>query len=467
MGSTSVLFVRALDELWRRGLVRAHGPSAYDFSHGRIRDVVYDNLGPAQRRHAHLAIAGALERSGDASPAALATQYEQAGAIAEAVRWYTRAAEAAQWLHAHADAVRALERALALSAQLPPGHDTAALQLRLLSAIPAPLLTLEGYGSTRITSVHTRATALGEQLNVELDSPLVWSFAMAALVRGDWAAARDFAGRLRVRAQRDDDQVLLVESDYLEGIAAYWPGRLADARVHFAAALRHFRPAHRRAHLLRYGQDPELLVRLRLAHTLWLLGREPEADEQRDLALAAAARTTHEYSRAVTNVWAAILAMERGDRARLEEHARALRPDTAAQIRLAAEAFAGYLDGRAAGLRRLRAARDAVVHGEAPAPGLPGVLTRMLLEAYAIADEPRLGLALADEALGMGRGAELWEAEIRRRRASSLAALGAARTEVEAELGRALAVAERQGARTLAARVRGTLAERSASDHRR
>ena len=243
------VFVRALDELWRRGLVRAHGPSAYDFSHGRIRDVVYDTLGPPRRRHAHLAIAGALERSGDAPPAALATQYEQAGAIAEAVRWYTRAAEAAQWLHAHADAVRALERALALSAQLPPGHDTAALQLRLLSAIPAPLLTLEGYGSTRITSVHDARDA-------RLASSSAWSWTprssghsrMAALVRGDWAAARDFAGRLRARAQRDDDQVLLVESDYLEGIAAYWPGRLADARVHFEAAMQ---PLPARAHAAR------------------------------------------------------------------------------------------------------------------------------------------------------------------------------------------------------------------------
>ncbi len=36
--------VRALDELWRRGLVREQGTDAYDFAHGRIRDVVYDAL---------------------------------------------------------------------------------------------------------------------------------------------------------------------------------------------------------------------------------------------------------------------------------------------------------------------------------------------------------------------------------------------------------------------------------------
>ena len=149
----------ALDELWRRGIVRADGPSAYDFSHGRIRDAAYATLGPPRQRQAHLAVARALERSQNAAAAAIALQYENAGATAEAIRWHERAAEAAQWLHAHADAVRALERALALSEELPAGPDTARLQLRLLTALPAPLLALEGYASERMTRVHTARPA--------------------------------------------------------------------------------------------------------------------------------------------------------------------------------------------------------------------------------------------------------------------------------------------------------------------
>ena len=63
----------------------------------------------------------------------------------------------------------------------------------------------------------------------------------------------------------------------------------------------------------------------------------------------------------------------------------------------------------------------------------------------------------------MGCGAELWEAEIRRSRATFLAALGAAAGEVTAELERALAVARRQQARAIEERIRETLAERSLS----
>jgi hypothetical protein len=76
---------------------------------------------------------------------------------------------------------------------------------------------------------------------------------------------------------------------------------------------------------------------------------------------------------------------------------------------------------------------------------------------------------MADEALGMGRGAELWEAEIRRLRATFLAALGAPDDQVAVELDRALAVAKRQGARAFADRIGETLAKRSLSqggDHR-
>jgi hypothetical protein len=268
--------------------------------------------------------------------------------------------------------------------------------LRLLTALPAPLLTLEGYASERMALMHTRALQLAGQLGSEPEPPLVWSLAMAALTRGEWEPARGFAGQLRARAERDDDQVLWVESGYLQGIAAYWPGRLTEARRHFEAAMDRFRPEHRRAHVLRYGQDPELLVRLRLAHTLWLLGHPAEADRQRDLALRAAAESSHGYSRAAVWVWAAIVAADRGEVAEFRRHVRKLTAAPAdegpAQVRLAAELFVGrlsVLDGRTdQGLEHMRTVHAQLIGGQAPAPGLPGVATRLLLEGYALADQP-------------------------------------------------------------------------------
>ena len=178
----------------------------------------------------------------EAAPAPLALHYERAGAAAEAVRWCERAAEAAQWLHAHGDAVHALEQALALSEELPAGAETARLQLRLLGTLPAALVAHEGYRAEGIERVHARALLLAEQLGSEPEPPLVWSIVLAALTRGEWEQAREFGERLRARAERDGDEILRVESDYIRGIAAYWPGRLLEARAHFEAAMERFRP---------------------------------------------------------------------------------------------------------------------------------------------------------------------------------------------------------------------------------
>ena len=49
--------VRALDELWRRHIVRVQADERWDFSHDRIREVAYGGIGPARRRLIHRRIA--------------------------------------------------------------------------------------------------------------------------------------------------------------------------------------------------------------------------------------------------------------------------------------------------------------------------------------------------------------------------------------------------------------------------
>ena len=468
------VFVGGLDELWRRGLVRAHGPTAYDFSHGKIREAAYLALSPAQRRHNHLRVAQALEsgRAADLDAVAgqVAAHYQAAAAAGEAVAWYVRAADAAQRLYASTDAVHFLERALALAHDLPDGSERAALELRLLTALPAPLVAVEGYLSERVAEVHEQALELARRLRLEPEPPLIRSLALATLTRGDFEAARPFGEQLRARAEREGDEVLWVESAYVLGVSAYWRGRLEAARAEFEAAVERCRPEQRSEHLLRYGQDPEVFCLTRLAHTLWLLGRSDEAERTREAGLALAEDRGHPYSRIVATVWAAILALDQRDEQRLRRHAHAFAADErlleATPTRITADAFAGLVDvldnPGEAGIDRVR---DALAHsrgGDPAAPGINGILMRILLEACAIAGEAEAGLGAAEEALGMGGGAQLWEAEARRLRADFLGALGADAEEVAAELARAIEVAERQGARSFELRAREDLSRRRA-----
>jgi predicted ATPase len=55
------MLVRALDELWQRRIIRERGEDAYDFSHGKIRDVAYADLSAARRRLYHRHVGDALQ----------------------------------------------------------------------------------------------------------------------------------------------------------------------------------------------------------------------------------------------------------------------------------------------------------------------------------------------------------------------------------------------------------------------
>jgi hypothetical protein len=163
--------------------------------------------------------------------------------------------------------------------------------------------------------------------------------------------------------------------------------------------------------VLRYGQDPELVCLMRLAHTLWFMGRSDDAARSRDEALALAEDRGHPYSGALVAVFAALVALDQRDEQRLREHSSALgsaeRGHGARPIRRTAEAFAGYvdvLDGRSGdGIDRIRRSLDEVTSGAPAAPGEAGIVMRILLEACAVAGEAQAGLAAADRARD-GRG---------------------------------------------------------------
>ena len=60
-GCDEIELVRALDELWQRGIVRERGTEAYDFSHDKIREVIYAEMSTARRRLLHRQVAESLE----------------------------------------------------------------------------------------------------------------------------------------------------------------------------------------------------------------------------------------------------------------------------------------------------------------------------------------------------------------------------------------------------------------------
>jgi DNA-binding SARP family transcriptional activator len=123
--------VRDLDELWQRRIIRERGPDSYDFSHDKIRQVVYTNLSAARRRLYHLRIAMALTKlhQDDLDPVSsqLAAHYEAAGQFDWAIRHYQQAAELSRRIFANQETQWNLRRAIALLSET--GNDDLATEL--------------------------------------------------------------------------------------------------------------------------------------------------------------------------------------------------------------------------------------------------------------------------------------------------------------------------------------------------
>ncbi len=110
--------IRTLDELWRKKIFREQGLDGYDFSHIKLREAAYQNLSQVRKRHYHGKIARALETAGENNISneygIIAEHFNRAGENAQAIRYYQRAAQAAQKLFANHKGISYCQRALDL-----------------------------------------------------------------------------------------------------------------------------------------------------------------------------------------------------------------------------------------------------------------------------------------------------------------------------------------------------------------
>ena len=198
-GRTDEEAVAALEELVSRGVVRevsGHEPG-YDFSHEKLRALVYEQTGLARRRLLHGRVAAAMSaRPGGESAALVAQHLRLAGEQAKAAEQYRLAAEHAASLQAHADALEHFEAAMALGSP-----DTAGLHERI-----GDLRTLVGDYAGAIASYESAAATADEGQLAAIEQKLGGVYGR----RGEWersearlALALDAAppGSLALRAR--------------------------------------------------------------------------------------------------------------------------------------------------------------------------------------------------------------------------------------------------------------------------
>lgn len=173
--------LRALEILVKRRLLREDAAEGfYDFSHDKVREVAYREIGAARRMLLHRALAEALERNGEGA-ARLAEHYERGHAWKKALQYLVLAAERSQKLFAMRDALHWLDRAVALA----EAHPDAAEDVMELYA---------RRGSARAQAGQTEGAVADIRRVID-----------AAQARGDRERVRDAVIQLGMAYRRADD----------------------------------------------------------------------------------------------------------------------------------------------------------------------------------------------------------------------------------------------------------------------
>jgi DNA-binding SARP family transcriptional activator len=303
---------RAIDELWNRRFLDAAPGEAYDFSHGLLRDVAYDSIGPARRRLLHRLAAESFESlnpaDADSASGWLARHYEQAGLPDCAIRWYDRAAQVSRRRFADQEAIAHLRKALDLIERLPATPERDRVELNLLLAFGLSLSATQGYASAEAGQVYARARIIGE---IARDSETYFGVLAGSwtyhVVRGDLAVSREMGERYLALAERNGDPMLRAGGEFAVGCSATHLGLLRQGRELVEASIRHEAESERSGQFLNFGAEVGVFCGSYASHLAWLMGDAEAASERSREILARAEAISHPFSLSLAIAYSAML----------------------------------------------------------------------------------------------------------------------------------------------------------------
>ena len=218
-----------------------------------------------------------------------------------AVHYWQLAARRDVARSANIEALHHFNRALDVLKDLPQGPERNALELELLLARGAPLLSVKGYASEEMEHNYLRAKELSqENSGSEHEFRAIWGLWVFRLVRGQLAKARGLAENLLALATREQSSDLLIEAHRNLGTTYFYLGRFDEAKTHLLTAKSLYDPTQHRSHAVRYGQDPGITSRIYLARTLWILGEVEQVEPLALEAIGMARELEHPFTRVFT-----------------------------------------------------------------------------------------------------------------------------------------------------------------------
>ena len=417
----------ALDRFVASGLILQEGErslSRYRFKHMLVQEAAYNTLPKKSRRLLHARIAKTLEEKfaerAQLEPELLAYHFEQAGLTRQAITYWRLAARRDADRSANVEALNHFNSALTLLKDLPAGTERDALELELLIARGAPMVTVKGYASQEIERNYLRAKELSqESSDAEHHFLAHWGLWVFHLVRGPLATACDLAEHLLSQAKREQNPDMLIRAHESVGSTYSFLGRLDEAKAHLLDAKSLYDPARHRSRALPYTQDPGITARIILARTLWILGEVDQVEALSQEAIGMARELEHPFTLAfalATVSWIYATIRDADQTLVLAEEAVALSTKYSFEVTLA---WATSLQGWALAEKGDEQGYDRLVKGlsatQAAGASLNNTFTWALLAEIYLRQkriDEGLGAVAEAEKLVHSQGERCWQAEL-------------------------------------------------------
>ncbi|QYY34285.1 AAA family ATPase (plasmid) [Cupriavidus pinatubonensis] len=442
----------------------------YSFKHALTQEVAYGTLLSERRRALHERTAEAIEALYGAQLeehcSELAHHFSRSGNAKKAVEYLHCAGRQSMQRFANVEAVAHLTTALDLLKTLPAGTERARQQLDLHIALGPAWMATNGLAAPEVEGTYTEALTLCRQLRDTTKLfPALMGLRTYFLVRGELTTARDLGQQLVALAQQAHNPELLAQGHRALGVSLLALGELNAARKQFEQALAHYAPGQCKSPSFLLEAGVQALAFLAL--DLWLLGYPDQAltRSQDMLALAQTLSSPPDSANALT--FSAEIHLNRGETQPMEDLAEALLALTAEHClpfwRTYGTVLAGWTlvaQGRTAeGIENMQQGLSAY---RAIGAGIWQThFLALLAEAYRRAGQVEAGLQMLSEALAVADRTHerLYEAELYRLKGEltlmqpcSTGEYQAA-TDAEACFQQAIAIARRQGARSLELRA--------------
>ncbi|MFL5661320.1 MAG: ATP-binding protein, partial [Ktedonobacteraceae bacterium] len=462
--------VCALDELWHKRIVREHGANSYDFTHDKLREVAYGEISSPQRRMLHRRVAQALEaihaEDLDAVSGQIASHYERAGLIEQALPSYQRAAAVAQRVYANEDAISLLSRSLELLALLPAGSKRDKQELSLQLALAPLYRVTKGWGTLELERVLDRALALCDTVGDDAQrAQTLYGLQSLYVVQAKLERMHMISDELQTLYQRSHGSVPPFAGMMLAGAQLHL-GRITEASAHFAQIIAACDPDHLLHLQESQGVNYAALAWAWQAHALWCLGYAQQAQERGLDAVKLVQDLDQPFNQALVSAYLALLQQLLASEAVSREHAeQALALANRYQAPYY-HAWAGILVSYTLALEQPDEERIGHLRGSIAAFKASGARLRLpyylslLAQVYGKAGRAEEGLASIDEALAEAHvhNERWWDAELHRLRGEFLLMGGADASDGEAAFLHAIAIARSQQARSLELRATMSLA---------